>query len=393
MQKIKLHGNKNVYVEVFETYHDEGASSYKRWKDNSEKMQIYNNVDTSKIGEYEVVYQIGKKKEKRKVVVVDTKKPVITLLGDKEISVFEGEMYEEPGFECKDAYDGDLSENVLVHSNIKNKPGSYYVRYRVSDFSGNFSEVKRKVRVFEDPTRIKVKYHYDNIDNKSEQWWFEKSKNHERNKGALPESVIKPFDSFYLGKDEKVIYLTFDEGGNEITYIKEITDVLNRNDVKATFFLTRNYIKKESEFMRELVDRGHIIGNHTRRHPMMPTLANADDIDKFVLEITETEKTYMEVTGKEMVKVFRFPSGDSSLRAMKIVQDLGYRNYFWSHAYYDFMEDVSKNEAFTTLMKHYHNGAIYLLHPSNKGNFEAMNDFIVEMKKLGFRFGLVDEIK
>ena len=51
-----------------------------------------------------------------------------------------------------------------------------------------------------------------------------------------------------------MIYLTFDEGGNDITYIKEIADVLNENDVKATFFLTRNYIRNESAFVRELVD-------------------------------------------------------------------------------------------------------------------------------------------
>ena len=43
-------------------------------------------------------------------------------------------------------------------------------------------------------------------------------------------------------------------------------------------------------------------------------------------------------------------------------------------------------------MDHYHNGAIYLLHPSNKGNWEALDDFIREMKRLGYRFDTVDHI-
>ena len=44
------------------------------------------------------------------------------------------------------------------------------------------------------------------------------------------------------------------------------------------------------------------------------------------------------------------------------------------------------------MMDHYHNGAIYLLHPSNKGNYEAMDTFIKNMKDLGYRFDTVDHI-
>ena len=44
------------------------------------------------------------------------------------------------------------------------------------------------------------------------------------------------------------------------------------------------------------------------------------------------------------------------------------------------------------MMEHYHPGAIYLLHPSNKGNYEAMDTFIQNMKDLGYRFDTVDHI-
>ena len=87
----------------------------------------------------------------------------------------------------------------------------------------------------------------------------------------------------------------------------------------------RNYIKNEADFMRDLVKHGHVIGNHTWHHYDMTTLANAKDVDAFVKEITETEKTYMEVCGVPMKKVFRFPKGGGSERAMKMVKDLGYR--------------------------------------------------------------------
>ena len=58
----------------------------------------------------------------------------------------------------------------------------------------------------------------------------------------------------------------------------------------------------------------------------------------------------------------------------------------------DFGEDVSKAYALNELMKRYHNGAIYLLHPKNKGNYLALDSFIKELKKLGYKFDTIDNI-
>ena len=93
-----------------------------------------------------------------------------------------------------------------------------------------------------------------------------------------------------------------------------------------------------------------------------------------------------------MGKVYREPAGEWSYRSLKIVSDMGYRTYFWSADHYDFDYTVTKEKAYDEMMKRYHNGAIYLLHPKNKGNYEALGDFIDEMKSQGYTFGLVDEI-
>ncbi len=53
---------------------------------------------------------------------------------------------------------------------------------------------------------------------------------------------------------------------------------------------------------------------------------------------------------------------------------------------------MSGEQALNTLLKHYHNGAIYLLHPSNKGNYLAMDPFIKAMKQKGYQFATVDKI-
>lgn len=394
--QIQLNGDRHVEMEVNTKFEDEGASARFRFQDYSDSVIVESRLDTTKLGVYTVRYTFEKyqKSVEREVRVVDTTAPVIQLNGTDTIRVFEHTELSDPGFQAHDNYDGDVSAQVRINTSgvDMSKQGTYAILYTVNDSSGNTSEVSRNVEVCEDPTATKVYYNHDDYDNTAEEWWFNKSENHLRTLACRDEVFLKKYDAYYMGPDEKVIYLTFDEGGNDITYIHEIVDVLNENNVPATFFLTRNYIKDNDVFMNELVEKGHVIGNHTWHHYDMPTLANAQDIDKFVLEITETEKTYMQVTGQPMKKVFRFPKGGMSERALKITQDLGYSNYFWSHAYYDYANDVSKEEALKTLMDHYHNGAIYLLHPSNKGNYLAMDAFIKNMLALGYTFKTVDEI-
>lgn len=392
---LKVKGDKVMEVQVSETFQDPGFKARINFKDFSDQVHVKSNLDTKKLGTYTITYTADtyRKSVTRKVKVVDHKKPVISLQGPDMVRVFENGTYQEPGYQAKDNYDGDITTKVTIDNkvNIK-KIGTYTITYHVQDSSGNKTQRSRKVQVCADPTSTKVYYNHDQYDNTAEEWWFRKSEDHKRTTAAKDEAWLKGYDTYFLGPEEKVIYLTFDEGGNDITYIKEIAEVLKENDVVATYFLTRNYIKDNPEFMNDLVKSGNVIGNHTWHHYDMTTLANAVSIDKFVSEITETEKTYMEVTGQPMQKIFRFPKGGSSERAMKIVQDLGYSTYNWSHAYYDFASDVSGMEALKTMMDHYHEGAIYLLHPSNKGNYDAMDTFIKNMKGKGYTFKTVDTI-
>lgn len=393
---LELIGDARIEINMNETYHDPGASSSFRFMDNSDHIVIDNQVDTGTLGTYQVIYRLDNADQEviREVVVIDGKKPDLRLKGEAKMTLFIGESFEEPGYQAYDNCDGDISDQVKVNADIDyNKTGTYQVTYRVSDSHGNEASAVRTVHLLENPLNTKLAYHHDMFDNTMFEWWFNKSENHERNSAAKSAQWLASYAAYYQGEDEKVLYLSFDEGGNDITYIKEIADVLNAHDVKATFFLTRNYIRDESGFVKSLVDAGHVIGNHTWHHYDMTTLANEASIDAFVEELTQEEKTYLEVIGEPMPKLFRFPRGGCSERALKLVHDLGYRTFFWSHAYYDYGSDVSKQEALETLLAHYHNGAIYLLHPSNKGNYEALGEFISEMKRLGYRFDTLDHIE
>lgn len=390
---ISIIGSKNTIVECGEIYNDPGAYGIYKFNNISKDIKVKSNIDTNKLGEYEIKYFYKNKLYvTRAVKVVDTIEPKITLNGNGYHRIFVNDKYEEQGINVIDNCDKNLEDKVKIKNKVnESKVGVYDVEYSVKDSSGNIAKEVRKVEVLEDPSLIKLKYTYDTYDNASEEWWFEKSFSNKRNKAARSSSFLKKYNAYYIEKDDKTIYLTLDEGGNNITYIKEIIDILNKNDVKATFFLTRNYILNNEKMMNDLVDNGHVIANHTHRHLDMPDYANAASLDKFVLEVTETEKAYTKVTGLKMEKIFRFPKGGYSERTLKILDDLGYTTYFWSHAYYDYGEDISKEKAYEALTKYIHNGAIYLIHPSNKGNYLAMEDFIKEAKSKGYSFDVLEE--
>lgn len=68
-----------------------------------------------------------------------------------------------------------------------------------------------------------------------------------------------------MDKNEKAVYLTFDDGP-----IPEITpwvlDLLDKYNIKATFFLVGDNVRKHPKEFQMIVERGHRLGNHTFNH-------------------------------------------------------------------------------------------------------------------------------
>ncbi|MBR5310612.1 MAG: polysaccharide deacetylase family protein, partial [Oscillospiraceae bacterium] len=73
------------------------------------------------------------------------------------------------------------------------------------------------------------------------------------------------------GHDGKV-YLTFDEG-YENGYTPKILDVLKEKNVSAVFFVTLSYAKNNPDLIRRMINEGHVIGNHSARHPNMTQIS------------------------------------------------------------------------------------------------------------------------
>ena len=393
--KINLNGQKYIELNYGDNYIEKGASA--KFLNEKLNIKISGSINTKKLGKQKIIYEVKNKlgvikKKERIINVVDKIPPMITLNGAKEIDITVGDKYMDPGYKMIDNVDGDISIKVSIKNNINvNKIGTYNIIYEGKDSSNNKATIKRIVNVID--KEIEYQNEYDKIDNKLRTWWSGNKKNNKRPITGAGNTIeeLKKYNAYYIGEDKKIIYLTFDEGSND-TYLKEIVDVLNENDIKATFFLCNGYMVENADLVRAMVDKGHSIGNHTVKHKTMPNLANKANFSEFIYQIRGFENNYYKITGKKLDKIYREPKGEYSYRTLTIVKDMGYKTFFWSADHYDFAGNVSKDETLNRLMTRYHNGAIYMLHPKNKGNYEALDHFIKNMKTLGYEFGLVRDI-
>ena len=202
---------------------------------------------------------------------------------------------------------------------------------------------------------------------------------------------LKQYDAAYIGDTgEKVLYLTFD-AGYENGCTEQILDILKDQQVPAAFFLVGNYLEKNADLVRRMVEEGHIVGNHTMHHYDMSKLSTMDAFSK---ELRDLEVLYKEVTGREMPKYYRPPQGIYSEENLKMAKELGYKTVFWSLAYVDWNNDSqpSREEALRKLLPRTHPGAVILLHSTSSTNAQILEELLETWKEEGYTFGTLEEL-
>ena len=217
-----------------------------------------------------------------------------------------------------------------------------------------------------------------------------------RQEGYAPVAPASPrelsrVDAAYLGDTtKKVIYLTFD-AGYENGCTAKILDVLKAHNVPAAFFLVGNYLEKNADLVRRMVDEGHTVGNHTMHHHDMSKLT---DQTVFSQELTGLETLFKGITGKELPKYYRPPQGTYSEENLRMAQELGYKTVFWSLAYVDWLnnDQPTREQAFGKLLPRTHNGAVVLLHSTSATNAEILDELLSKWKEMGYRFASLEEL-
>ncbi len=156
---ITLIGSAEMNVMIGSQFTDPGASAADNVDgDISANIIVTGTVDTSSPGSYELTYSVSDSSGNTATpvirtvnVVTDTEAPVITLLGDAEMTLSLNDNFVDPGAEATDNLDGDISVNIIVTGSVDTSiAGTYTLLYNVSYSSGNpADEVTRTVNVIE----------------------------------------------------------------------------------------------------------------------------------------------------------------------------------------------------------------------------------------------------
>ena len=137
--------------------------------------------------------------------------------------------------------------------------------------------------------------------------------------------------------DRKEVALTFD-GGSVANAADEILDVLKEYNVKSTFFLTGEFIRRYPKTVRRIVAEGHEVGNHTWSHPHLTSFEQdrrqitRPEIteEKIKEEISKTASLFQLVTGHEMVNLWRAPYGEYNPEILQWAAKAGYKHVGWT---------------------------------------------------------------
>jgi hypothetical protein len=159
---ITLMGDATITHEAATAYTDLGAG-WTDTLDGSGTLTATGTVDVNTVGAYTLTYDFTDAagnagvQVTRTVNVVDTTKPVISLLGDRNVTHSLWTAYSDAGAEASDSLDGNLTAKLVLTNSVDvNLPGSYLLTYHVQDMSGNDAvPVTREVKVVNQaPTQI-----------------------------------------------------------------------------------------------------------------------------------------------------------------------------------------------------------------------------------------------
>ena len=287
----------------------------------------------------------NKASRKIKVEPKDDEKPQITINGKKQVSVVKGLEYKDQGANVKDNCDDDIKLNVEGSVDI-NTIGSYNINYSATDVAGNSNSVSRVVEV--------------------------------------KEKVV----------GNKVVYLTFDDGPG--AYTQKLLDVLDKYNVKATFFVT-NQFPKYQYLIGEEAKRGHAIAVHSLTHKW----TIYDSVDAYMADFNAMNDIIEQQTGKR-TKLFRFPGGSSNTvycghnktavpDIISTMNENGNVYFDWNLSSGDAGGTTSTQQVIKNVTGSMRNNSVVLQHDIKKFSVEAVEEIIKYGLNNGFTFKALDE--
>jgi peptidoglycan/xylan/chitin deacetylase (PgdA/CDA1 family) len=173
-----------------------------------------------------------------------------------------------------------------------------------------------------------------------------------------------------------------------------VLDTLEREDVRATFFVQSRWAEAQPSLARRIAEDGHRVGNHSKYHARMPLLSD----DGIRTDVTEAEAAIGAITGVDPKPWFRCPfgAGFDDARVLDALEELGYRNVHWDVEPFDWDPTTTAADVTTRTLEGvsaHGDGAVVLLHTWPASTRDALGDTIGALRDAGASFVAVDEVE
>ena len=177
--------------------------------------------------------------------------------------------------------------------------------------------------------------------------------------------------------EEKKVALTFDAAWGADKTLK-ILEILEKYDVKATFFLVGFWLDKYPEETKAIAESGCEIGNHSNNHLQMSKLSE----EKITEELNYVNEKVYQLTGKKPT-YFRPPFGDYDNELIDTAEKLGLTTIQWSVDSLDW-KGLSATEITSRVVKNVQNGSIVLFHNNSDNILEALPLVLANLINRGY---------
>lgn len=169
-------------------------------------------------------------------------------------------------------------------------------------------------------------------------------------------------------------------------YTDAILSELDKEGVKATFFMVEFWAEKYPEYVKKISDAGHEIGTHSSTHSYMSKLS----ADAITDELKSSSAAIENITGQK-VELFRAPYGDYDDELIKTASSLGYYTVQWDVDSLDW-KNLSAKELLERVVKRVQSGSIILMHNNGLHTAEALPSILRSLKDRGFKFVTIGQL-
>lgn len=196
-----------------------------------------------------------------------------------------------------------------------------------------------------------------------------------------------------LPRGSRQIALTYDDGPND-PHTLRLLEVLARNGVHATFFLVGRYVQQHPEIARQIVQAGHIVGNHTFTHPLL-TFKSEVEIRQ---ELSQCRGALEDAIG-EPSNLFRPPFGGRRPAVLRVARELGLEPVMWNVTGYDWNAPPAAAIE-RKVAKQIRGGDVILLHDGGHKRMRAdrsqtiiaTDHLIARYKSEGYEFATIPQM-